>query len=323
MEKFQRNYRLEVEGGDKNRTLYIFEYPMTLEFNIQRAALASANTGSLKLYNLSQNTRKAIYKDIYSNIAVDPNGETTFRHVRLLAGYGDNLTEILNGNIKEAKSFRESGSTNFITEIDCYDWSFAMVNAKSDFTLGPPETTLPLKRSTVINRLLGDMVAKGSPPQAKLSLGFVSNFDTFGTSPYTRPYSISGNTWDALRTETGDHCFIDNGVVHCMKDDDAFDGDIKVLDSTSGLLSTPKKAQYMLKVDVLFEPTFKIGQYVDLNSTSESLYNGRYKIIGIQHSGIISGAVSGKCTTSLILHIGEFELNIIKGGASYPLNLGV
>ncbi len=310
MNKFQRNYRLEVEGSDGK--MYVFTYPMTLEFNIQRAALASANTGSLRIYNLSQDTRKVIYKDYYDNIV------GTFRSVKLMAGYGDILSEILNGNIKEAKSFREEGSVNFITEIDCYDWSFAMINSSSNWIMGPPEYPLPLKRSLVIDRLTDDLTKIG------ISKGVISKggFDT-DNPPYSRPFRADGNTWEILRSETNDHCCIDGGTVHCLLDDDCFEGDIKVIDASTGLLSTPKKSQSILKVDVLFEPAIKIGQTIYLSCESETLYNDNYKVIGIQHTGIISGAVNGKCRTSLTMNAGEFKLNVITGEVIHaPVALG-
>ena len=290
MLKYNRNYRLEVEGGDSQ--MHIFQYPLTLEFNIQRAALGSANNGTLRLYNLSPNTRKAIFKDQYEI-------EKNFRAVKLSVGYGDSLSLILNGHIMEAKSFREEGSTHFVTEIHCYDWSYSMVNATSDFTLGPPEYALPLKRSTIVERLRQDLTkAKGAPP---LALGGLSDFDGKDPAPYNRPFVASGNTWDILKHETNDHCFIDNGILHCLADGDYIKGDVEIIDASTGLLSTPKKAQYMVKIDILMEPAIKIGQLIELNSSSETIYNGRYKVIGITHTGIISGAVNGKCRTSLCL----------------------
>ena len=302
MLKYSRNYQLTVEGGDG--LMYQFNYPLTLEFYITRAALASANTANLRLYNLNKGTRKAIYKDIYSNVT------GTFRSVKLLAGYGDNLYQILSGNIKEAKSFREEGSVNFITEIDAYDWSFAMVNSNSSWV---SPSTSPDK-NYIVGRLMDDLIA-GSPGLGK---GFKSDF----SGSYSRPFRADGNTWDILRGETNDHCFIDNGLIHCLLDDDCYQGDINVINSTTGLLSTPKKSGFKLKVDVLFEPSMKIGQQVQLTSETDTWYNGTYKVVGIQHTGIISGAMNGKCKTSLELNIGETELNIITGqGINTPVSL--
>ncbi len=276
---------------------------MTLEFYITRAALASANTATLKLYNLSADRRKIIYHDIYANLAYqDKNGNklNPFRSVKLMAGYGDELYQILNGNIKEAHSFREEGAVNFITQIDAYDWSFAMVNVNSNW----PSSAAILDKDEIVSRLMDDLVA-GSPG---LGRGFKSDFP----GSYTRPFRADDNTWKLLRNETTDHCFIDNGLLHCLLDDDYFQGDVTIINSATGLLSTPKKSGFKLKIETLFEPSIKVGQMVELQ-TEESLYNGQYKVIGVQHTGIISGAVNGKCKTFLELNAGEFELNIITG----------
>jgi hypothetical protein len=295
MDKFQRNYELSVEGKDRN--IYTFRYPTTLEFNVQSAALASANTGYFRIYNLAENVRRMIYKDIYDNVV------GSFRSIRLLAGYGSDLFQVFNGNIKEAKSFREEGATNFITSIDGYDWSFVMVNTRSSWTLQPP-----VNKADVINRLVQDL-AGTSTGSVALTKGFVSYFP--GT--YSSKFTAEGNTWDILREETNDHCFIDNGTIHCLLDEDTFEGDQRIIDASAGLLSTPKKSEYLLKLDVLFEPSIRLGQKIQLAGASETIYNGVYKVIGIQHTGIISGSVNGKCRTSLTLNAGEFALNVITG----------
>ena len=321
MEKFQRNYKLEVDGWDPG-TSYTFEYPLTMEFSVNRAILKSPNNATIRLFNLNQDTRKAIYKDNFENYEKPGKTKDTFRHVRLMAGYGDTLTEILNGNLLEAKSYREEGQTHFITELQCHDWSHAMMNAMSNFTLGPPVTKEPLKRSELVTRLISDLVDQ-SPPNNKLSVGFVSDFDTFGTYPYTRPFSAHNeNTWDLLSNVTFDHNFIDNGVLHCLSDNDCYDGDTKVIEAETGLLSTPKKSDTRMNINILFEPSFKLGQSVEVISESETWYNGKYKIIGIQHSGIISGAVGGKCRTTLILNAGQFILRILGEARRNPAKLG-
>jgi hypothetical protein len=310
MDKFQRNYIMQVEGADGK--IYSFNYPMTLQFTIDRRALATANNGTFRLYNLSSDTRKVIYKDAFDL-------EGTKRLVTLTAGYGDNLSQIFYGNIKEAKSYREEGSVDFITEIDAFDWSFAMITSSSNWTMGSPQYSLPLKRSTVINRLVDDLVTTG------VSKGVINNygFDS-GDLGHARAYIASDKTWKLLTEETNGHCFIDNGTVHCLLDEDAIEGDIPVINSSTGLLSTPKKSGFILKIDILFEPAIRVGQQIELVSESESLYNGQYKVIGIQHNGIISGAVNGKCRTSLLLNAGQFELNILTGGVTRtPVALGL
>jgi hypothetical protein len=305
MNKWQRNYRFEVEGSDGK--VHIFSYPMTLQFHISRAALASANNSSFRLYNLNKDTRKVINKDIWSNFM------GTFKSVKLMAGYGENLSQVFYGHIQEAMSYKEESSVEFTTQIDAYDWSFAMVNATSNWT---SIASAPVQE--VVNRLVDDMIAI-SPPNGKLGRGIISSFP----GNYERPIGVNGNTWGKLVEVTNDHCFIDNGLIHCLLDDDVYVGDIAVINSSTGLLSTPKKCEYKLKIDLLFEPGINVGQQIELISDTESLYNGLYKVIGVQHSGIISGAAGGKCKTSLELHLGDKILNTIRGEVDKtPVALG-
>ena len=231
-----------------------------------------------------------------------------------MAGYGENLSQIFYGHIQEAMSYKEEGAVEFTTQIDAYDWSFAMVNANSSWT-----SIAPAPVQEVINRLTSDLIAS-NPTSGKLGIGSTSFFP----GSYGRPKRADGNTWEILREVTNDHCFIDNGLIHCLLDDDVFIGDVTVINASTGLLSTPKKCEYKLKIDLLFEPGINVGQQVELVSATESLYNGLYKVIGVQHSGVISGAVNGKCRTSLVLHLGEKMLNIIQGEVDKtPVALGV
>ena len=235
----------------------------------------------------------------------------TFRSVRLMAGYGDNLSEVLNGNIKEALSCKEEGAVDIVTQIDAFDWSFAMINSESNWT-----SIAPAPKQEVISRLVNDIVGVGSSV-GNLGIGSISTFE----GSYPRPYMASGNTWELLKHETNDHCFIDNGLIHCLLDDDCYKGDITVVSAFTGLLSSPKKSGFIVKVDTLFEPSIKVGQKIELRSETETLYNGMYKVLGVQHSGVISGAVNGKCRTSLILNMGEKGLNLVEGETTSPVAL--
>src|ERR1017187_1050595 len=97
MDKFGRNYILTVET--QNNDLLIIQPPFTVEFDITRNTLTSANVCSIRIYNLSQNNRNKIRFNIMDT------GD--FRSVQLQAGYGTNLPIIFSGNITQAWSVRE------------------------------------------------------------------------------------------------------------------------------------------------------------------------------------------------------------------------
>jgi hypothetical protein len=132
--------------------------------------------------------------------------------------------------------------------------------------------------------------------------------------------------WEHLREETNHSCYVENGVINIMGDNDVFvpQGNVYLIESDTGLLSTPKKRNMYLEVEIMFEPTIRLCQLVALKSLfpiyntpqniSTTPANGdNYKVIGYTHSGTISGAVGGECKTVLTLNSGIVTFNQQKG----------
>lgn len=286
MSKFQRDYQITIETNDGS--FVVVQYPLTLEFNIVRNIFASANTGDFRILNLGAVTRNRIYKNKFQT--------NIFRSVVLKAGYDKQLPIIFNGNIKEAFSYKEQGSVEFVTEMSCYDGGFDISNSFSSFSLTSGAT-----EDQVVDRLIKDL--------KNTERGTIS---TIG-GEHLRGRTILGNTMDRLSEETGNAAFIDNGKVHVLRDSECLQGDILLLNSKTGLLGSPKRTGNLLIVELLFEPKLKVGQQVSLESQTERNYNGIYKVIGIQHTGIISGSVNGNCRTIAQLWFGPEPLEVISG----------
>lgn len=301
LNKFQRNYELDVQGNDGQ--LHTFKYPLTLEFQVKRNVLASANTGNFRIYNLGQNTRDLIFKDQFSQ-------SLSFRSLILKAGYGLTMPIIFNGNVKLAQSYRIDRSVNFITEIQGYDYGWVMTNATSTFNQSGTVT-----KRQIINQLIADL-QKTVPldPQNKgLSLGVGAISPQFDVTYANQGVSIVGSTWDNLQKITNNQTFIDNGKVYCLFENDVFEGDLTVIDSETGLLGTPKKADRLITMEILFEPRLNIGQQISLESRSLTQFNGNYKIVGIEHHGVISGAVGGECKTIVSALLPFEKINLLSG----------
>ncbi len=296
--KWQRYFQLRVQGNDGG--VHEFRNPLTLEFRIIRHILSSSNTGTFRIYNLNQTTRGNIYRDKFNF--------TDIRTLSVQAGYSTTtpLPTIFNGNVKQAYSCREKGAVNFITEIQGYDIGFAMTKSFSNFTIAPP--TLPVvTKQAVIDGLVSDMIK--NTPGAVLKRGVIGTY----TGTYPRGRTVFGPTWDILQTETDKGCYIDNGRIYCLQNQEAFEGDIQVINSSTGLLSTPKRAETYMTIEILFEPRVVIGQRILLDSMSSPQFNGYYKVIGIEHAGIISDAVGGQCSTVLTLDLGNQIFNMLGG----------
>lgn len=294
MIKFQRNYKLTVHEDTKEAI--VITYPLTLEFAISRANLSMAGTATFRIYNLSAETRGKIYKN--------PVNIDKMIRIKLEAGYGDSLSTIFDGNVSWARSSRGEGQTNFITEINAFDYAFVMVNSQSSWTVQDPDSS----QDKVIRRLCQDLKAPVDGVYKSIPIGAIGSFST----RQRRSFSVSGSTWEALKTETGNRCYIDNGKVFCMSSNEIVAGDIPVINSDSGLLGSPKVDGQFIVFDMVFEPALKIGQKVKLDARTLSnegdnfsAHNGYYKVIGLDHTGTISGAVAGKCKTRCTLLIGS------------------
>lgn len=297
MVKYNRNYQLYVQDHTSTPVsssdifstevftpqtpgYLLIEPPFTIEFDVSRSTYSSASYGQIRIYNLSKKSRNTIFKPQFD--------WGSLRQVQLQAGYGDNLSIILNANIREAWSVREG--VDFITEIEAQDGGFAFVNAQSSqvFQAGTPY-------GAVLQSLMKDLPG--------VSPGKVGNYP--GTLQSAR--SFSGNTAKILRELAGGGFFIDNGVANCLGYSEVLLGSIDQIDTDSGLLGTPTiEGGIYVVVNMLFEPQIVMGQAIKLNSNTFNYLPGTnpntvYKVVGIQHKGTISPVVCGEVITTLKL----------------------
>lgn len=285
--KLGRNYELFIET-DSGPGLFIGP-PFTIEFDITRQTLASANVCQIRLYNLSEVNRNQIYFN-----ALD---QSNYRQIILKAGYGKNLNVIFTGNISAAWSVREG--TNFISTIECYDGGFAFVNGTVNI---PFVAGTPLK--IVIETLIASLKPMG------IDRGAVGNF----LGVLSRGNTYSGNPAQILFELTGGAFFIDNGKAYALQSDEYvlptglsdLSEPVVIINDSTGLLNTPTLQQTVARFEMLFEPSLNCGRLVVVASLTFPKLNGAYKITAVKHRGIISEVVSGSLTT-----IGEFQNNKI------------
>lgn len=275
-QKLGRNYSLTI-SGDKFPTPLVVTLPFTIEFDITRNTLTSANVCQIRLYNLSPQNRNAIRRNATSY-------QYPYESIVLRAGYGNNLPIIFSGNVSQAWSVREG--VNFITQIECYDGGFAFVNGKTN-------TTIPLgvPKQLVISNFIASL------PNVKL--GAVGLFPGITA----RSNSYSGNTADILKELTGGAFYIDNGIGNALGNNEYNVGTSPplLINESSGLLNTPVLEQTIVKFDMIFEPLLVPGCGVVLLSTTNASFNGFYKITAVKHRGMISQTVCGEAVTT-----GEF-----------------
>jgi len=268
--------------------------PLTIEFDIDRNTNSSLNSGSFKIYNLNETNRGLIFKNLFSS--VDSYGNR--KKIILQAGYesrGDaintkgNLATIFSGEILQAYSFRQG--SDIITYISAQDGSFAVRNSITSVTFNAGE-------------LIKDGLKKIASNLKGIKLGAIG--ETEGS--YKTSASFNNNTFYLLNRNFKDEFFIDLGVFNKLSPNETIKNSgfgIPLITSTSGLLGTPLRQGTSIVIDMLFEPRLNIAQLVEISSQINKQFNGQYKITGIKHSGIISGAINGDCRTTLQLFAGD------------------
>ncbi len=284
MDKLGRNYELTVQllNGD---TLVV-GLPFTIEFDIIRNTLSSANVCQMRIYNLSPLKRNQLRFNVYEF--------ATFLGAELKAGYGNNLATIFKGNVTQAWSVREG--TNFITQLESYDGGFAFTNARTDVVF--PSGTQHKEAIKAVASTL---------QKQHIETGVIGDY----TGKLSRGNSHSGNTMDVMNDMTNGGTFIDNGKVNALKNNEyiANEGGTILVNAKSGLLGTPVLENNLIRFDMLFEPSLNVGRKILLNSlTANANFNGEYKITSIKHRGMISESVCGSViTTGEFVRFGELK----------------
>ena len=293
--KYQRTYVVQVQAI--NGAIFEFGSPdgslplLTMEFNVIRNILSSVQTGEFTIRNINQNTRNNIFKD-YFNIS-------TWRSVKVFAGYiGTPLSVIFNGKANTIYSYREEGGTDWMTKIEGTDFSGLFSNSWSSWTDNPGTGQLYTQKD-VITHLITDLQANAKSYNQQLGIGVVTGFNT-------PRYSFTANdfTMNLLAVESGRLAYIDNGQLFLMPSNYTFKGNVTEISSRTGLLGTPRQQQSNLICQLIFEPGLVPGQQIYLNTESSefsSAKNGLYKVVGVQHAGVISSTSNGKCITTVTL----------------------
>lgn len=272
---------------------------LTIEFEVTRAFLSSSQEATFRVINLAERTRSRIQKDPYAL--------TEFRAIQFRAGYEDfPIPLVFNGFVRSATSYRRG--TEMVTEINAYDGGLAMANGFTAQTIA----------SGVSVRDLLTQLAKSLPRVAGAPI--VGDF----AGENLRGKVLFGNTWSLILQESGNLATIDNGQVKILNPDEAITAGIPLIDSSTGLLGSPKRTPTKLEFAMLFEPRLTIGQIVELRSTTNRLYNGTYKVTGFSHQGAapstgedssasVTPVVGGQCVSNVSLFFGPSELRLVQG----------
>lgn len=284
MVKLNRNYSILIENEDgSNITI---KPPFTIQFNVRRSDFGSVNMCNLRIFNLSPKSRQQIRRDSWDTIVSD---FLQIKRITFKAGYGDNLSVTFKGQIQQAWSVREG--VDFITEIIAGDGMYGFANSITNREF--PEGT---SQSAMIGSIMSDLGQYG------IDTGAIGDFG----GDINRGASFSGGTAQILSDVTGSGFFVDNQVAYALKDSECLDGPSFIISPKSGLLNTPIRETSFVNFEILFEPTLKIGSLIVLQSFTDNLFNGTYRVKELNHHGMISETVAGSVVTNIQAIKGSF-----------------
>ena len=101
--------------------------------------------------------------------------------------------------------------------------------------------------------------------------------------------------------------FIDLGKVYIIANGGFIpnlNGGLTMITPQTGLLDTPEKQNTKLSFPMMFEPRLKVGQQIILQSL-ETVNNGSYPVVGLDHVGTISDAVGGDLHTRVTCYYAQ------------------
>jgi hypothetical protein len=266
--------------------------PFSMNAQITRNTLASANKCTLTIYNLGETTRSRLYKDRFKT--------AEYWQLIIKAGYlgldaamGQSvisLPTVFQGSIYECSS-QKKGHT-YETVFDCFDGGQAIQNGFTSRTIAKGfDFTDALKKiiDDMPNTIAGIIGNKQNNPDTSM-----------------RGKVFFGNSYDVLTQETNGQQFIDCETVHVLNDNEVLPGEVIKIDQAL-LRTTPKRREAFLDCELNFFPEAQTKRYCELNS-KEKMYNGQYEITGFTHNIVIQGDTCGDSNTMISLDYGALGL---------------
>lgn len=308
MRKFGRNYQLKFRIGKKipaksGKGVEVqwldeitINYPLTIQFNINRSDFQDFDSCALQITNLKEDTRSKLYRDIFDM--------SKYIELSFYAGYGDDVTAlplIYKGEVWECYSWKPGSGTEFFTEISCLT---GVIGGRYSYSNRIFEEGT--KAIDVIKALCNDI---GYP-----LLGYSE--ELIGKiPPLKRRTNFSGNSLECLKKfvspndSKAKNVIISSNAMYILDRKTAIPQKALRLSAESGLLGYPKRRDRYIDVEMLFEPEIQHCGLVELVSSVDKFFNGVWKVVALSHNGVISGAVNGVCNTKLALYTGTTSFN--------------
>ncbi len=325
--KFGRSYQMAIWANNSTpaspNTVFI-DFPITLTFDVTHHIFAEANVANFSLTNLSASKRNLL---AYNRVT-----KSQAYNITLRAGYTSQqpfgfqgnatfLPQIFNGYVNVG--YTERSGPDLITRINAFD-NGDIANGKPMGYVAPNSPNKEVlsyvaPKDATFAQMVEALTNKLDPTFGTIKFGGVYVTNPPPNQSSVRPRTYNGTAWNCLHQlvseANGAQLFIENGVLYVLGQNDTIpaSSSIPVLNSSTGLLDIPKYDGYNILVRTIFEPSWRIGaqvllqsQYADFGNTGSGLqmtqgYSAVCKVIGYTHRGTISGVESGELSTELTL----------------------
>lgn len=247
-------------------------------FQVRRTLKAGEpNTADLKIYNLSDSSRKAIEQSSQTSPSVTsaPGAPQTFTPVKIEAGYKGNMPTIFLGEMRSAQTVTEG--PDFVTELQTGDGDQAAVVARINQSLGP---------TNAMN------VAQALLSAAGIGTGNLSRVASVlrAATLYQQGVTLKGNPVSkltALCKSVGLEFSVQQGQAQFLSTGQPLDGSAYELSSDTGLVGSPSvDTKGVLSCMTLMLPGLRPGQLIFMNSR---FVQGTYRVTSMVTVGDTKG----------------------------------
>lgn len=251
--RYDRKYRLRV--GIRSTELE-FLPPLRIVFECDKSIRGSLNKLTVKIFNLSEGSRRDLAKDTEDSSIDIP--------LKLDIGYGDKVENIFTGTVLTGYSERKGA--DFITTLECLDGGFDLYNSFTSQTV--------IGKDASVKAILKDLT--------RTKAGKITQQNNL-----VRPKVLVGNSIELLSEQLneGETFFIDSEKLYIIKNNEVIGTFIPVVSSETGLINQPQRANRIVTFKTMLNPAIRIGSAVDLRSETAKHLNEIYRVETIKYAG--------------------------------------
>jgi len=279
----------------------VIEIPFTIEIDISNIIAIDGNRASIKIFGLNETNRNKLFQNPW-NIPILEDGREGYRRVILEAGYGKDIYPIFNGSLRQGYSQRQG--VDWETNLVCTSSAVGLYN-----TFINRAYDVDTKQIDVVNDIITQMSQYGD-----LEKGAITN--TLDES-YSQGVCLIGESYNVL-TQFGVDVFVDGAKLNMLQANEIIGSpkpsaqlplsanvidklgiQIPNISADSGLIGSPVFNNGYVTVNMIFEPTIKLASLVNLESATVPFFNGYYKVMGVEHRGVLSSSKEGSLITTI------------------------